>query len=217
VTRDGTADVTQDANEQAEFVYRQDESLTRSEGVTPSQTVGPFFHYALPYDFGPRLAGPGRPTAVRLSGRVLDGEGAAVPDALLEIWQADESGWLPDRPGIYTEATGDGFRGFGRCTTDAAGHYEFRTVKPAGVPTVDGQAQAPHIAMSVFARGMLRRVVTRVYFDDETAANATDPLLSAVDEERRATLVASKAEDGYRFDVRIQGADETVFLDVFAR
>jgi protocatechuate 3,4-dioxygenase, alpha subunit len=218
VTPDVTAEVTQQhANQRAEFVYPQDESLSRSEGVTPSQTVGPFFHYALPYDFGPRLAGPGRTGAIRLSGHVLDGEGAPVPDALLEVWQADESGQLTDRPGIYTESTGDGFRGFGRCATDADGRYEFRTVKPAAVPTVDGQAQAPHIAMSVFARGMLRRVVTRVYFDDEAAANATDPLLSAVDEDRRDTLVASKAEDGYRFDVRIQGADETVFLDVFAR
>jgi len=210
-----STDATQDR--QAEFVYPQDETLTRSEGLTPSQTVGPFFHDALPYDLGPRLAGPERGGAVRLSGRVFDGEGTPLPDAMLEIWQADESGRFVDQPGIYAEPAADGFRGFGRCATDAEGRYEFHTVKPAGVPTVDGQAQAPHIAVSVFARGMLRRVVTRVYFDDEAAANATDPLLSAVDEDRRGTLVASKSDDGYRFDVRIQGADETVFLDVFAR
>jgi protocatechuate 3,4-dioxygenase, alpha subunit len=217
VSPDVSPGVTTDPSRRAEFVYPQDETLSRSEGVTPSQTVGPFFHYALPYDVGPRLVGPGRAGRIRLSGVVLDGQGAAVPDAMLEVWQADESGRFTDRPGIFTEPVGDGFRGFGRCATDADGRYEFHTVKPAGVPTVDGRAQAPHIAMSVFGRGMLRRVVTRVYFADEAEANAADPLLSAVDADRRGTLVASEAEDGYRFDVRIQGADETVFLDVFAR
>jgi protocatechuate 3,4-dioxygenase, alpha subunit len=213
-----TREVTQEQNlQQAEHVYPQDDSVTMSEGVTPSQTVGPFFHYALPYDFGPRLAGPQRSGAIRLSGRVLDGDGAPVPDALVEIWQADESGRFAGRAGIYAEVRGDGFRGFGRCATDEDGRYEFHTVKPAGVPTVDGLTQAPHIAMSVFGRGMLRRVATRVYFADEDSANAADPLLCGVDDSRRGTLVAAKAEDGYRFDVRIQGADETVFLDVFAR
>lgn len=188
-----------------------------SPGTTPSQTVGPFFHDALPYAHGAQVAGPDRPGAITLTGRVLDGRGEPVTDCLVEIWQADEQGRFVDRPGVYAEATGDAFRGFGRCPTDDAGSYRFRTVKPAGVPTADGKPQAPHIAMSVFARGMLRRAVTRVYFADEAEANSSDPLLTSVDEARRPTLVATCDDSGYRFDVRIQGDDETVFLDVFAR
>ena len=184
-------------------------------GLTPSQTVGPFFHYALPYDAGPRLVAEGADGAVRLSGVVLDGEGAPIPDALVEIWQAGADGSFPEEPGVYDEPTA--FRGFGRCATDADGGYEFVTLKPAGVPTLDGTAQAPHIAMSVFARGMLRRAVTRVYFGDEAEANAADPLLQEVPDDRAATLVAAWVDGGYRFDVRIQGDQETVFLDVFAR
>jgi protocatechuate 3,4-dioxygenase, alpha subunit len=184
-------------------------------GLTPSQTVGPFFHYALPYDAGTRLVPEDAPDAVWLSGSVLDGEGRPVPDSLVEVWQAGPDGKFCEHPGMYDEPTQ--FRGFGRCATDADGGYRFRTLKPAGVPTLDGTAQAPHIAMSVFARGMLRRLVTRVYFDDEAQANATDPLLAGLDPARAATLVARSAEDGYRFDVRMQGEQETVFLDVFAR
>ena len=199
-----------------EFTY-EITAVAASPGPTPSQTVGPFFHYALPYEAGPDVAGPDRSGAIRLTGRVLDGEGAPVPDAMVEIWQADENGAFVAEPGIYAGVTAGGFRGFGRCATDTEGRYRFRTVKPAGVPTVDGTAQAPHVAMSVFARGMLRRVVTRVYFADEADANAADPLLSSVEEGRRGTLVAPATEDGYVFDVHIQGDDETVFLDVFAR
>jgi protocatechuate 3,4-dioxygenase alpha subunit len=199
------------------FVYPQDDTLTRSEGPTPSQTVGPFFHDALPYDFGPHVAGPDRAGRIRLAGRVLDGAGAPVTDAMVEIWQADESGRFVDRPGIYEESSGEGFRGVGRCPTDDDGRYGFHTVKPGTVPTVDGRPQAPHIAMSVFGRGMLRRVVTRVYFDDEPSANHTDPLLRSVADARRTTLVATSTDDGYGFDVHIQGDQETVFLDVFAR
>ncbi len=200
----------------AEYTYEVTD-VSATPGLTPHQTVGPFFHFSLPYEHGPRVAGPDRPGVFRLSGRVVDGEGNAVPDSLVEIWQADEHGHLVTEPGIYTEVVDGGFRGFGRCRTDGDGGFVFHTVKPAGVPTVDGQPQAPHIAMSVFARGMLRRVVTRVYFEDETSANAADPLLGSVDEARRSTLIATTAEDGYRFDVHIQGENETVFLDVFAR
>ncbi len=184
-------------------------------GPTPSQTVGPFFHYALPYDAGPYLVPEDAPDAIRLSGFVLDGEGRPIPDALVEIWQAGPDGKFCEQPGVYDEPTR--FRGFGRCGTDADGGYRFRTLKPAGVPTLDGTPQAPHIAMSVFARGMLRRLVTRVYFDDETQVNATDPLLASLDAVRAATLVARGAEGGYRFDVRMQGDEETVFLDVIDR
>ena len=198
-----------------DYVYEVT-SVAASHGPTPWQTVGPFFHDALPYVDGSAVVGGSRPGAFTLHGCVYDGEGTALPDALVEIWQADESGTFVTEPGIFAAPAADGFRGFGRSATDADGHYEFRTVKPAGVPTTDGAAQAPHLAMSVFARGMLRRVVTRVYFDD-SPDNASDPLLTSVDPSRSATLVATRDEGGYRFDVRLQGADETVFLDVFER
>ncbi|MPZ63619.1 MAG: protocatechuate 3,4-dioxygenase subunit alpha [Propionibacteriales bacterium] len=200
-----------------DFRYPQDDTVTASEGLTPSQTIGPFFKFALPYDLGSGVVGPDHPGAFRLYGQVLDGDGQPIPDSMLEIWQADPNGDLVSTPGIYDEPGGDRFRGFGRCGTDEAGRYEFRTVKPGAVPTVDGHPQAPYVAMAVFARGMLRQAVTRVYFDDEAEANAADPLLSSVEEERRRTMIANRVEDGYRFDVRVQGADETVFLDVFAR
>lgn len=200
----------------SEYTYEVTD-VAASLGPTPSQTVGPFFHYALPYDAGPRVAGPDRPGVFRLSGRVVDGEGNGVSDALVETWQADEQGRFVTEPGLYAEVTGAGFRGFGRCPTDPDGRFELQTIKPGCVPTVDGRQQAPHIAMSVFARGMLRRAVTRVYFDDEADANAADPLLASVDEGRRATLVATGSDGGYRFDVHLQGDDETVFLDVGAR
>jgi protocatechuate 3,4-dioxygenase alpha subunit len=197
----------------SEFVYEVTD-VPASEGVTPWQTVGPFFHDALPYDTGPLVAGPSRPGAVTLHGCVYDAEGAPVPDALVEVWQADEDGRFVTEPGIF-EAPGDeGFRGFGRSATDLEGRYSFTTVKPAGVPTEDGVAQAPHVAMSVFARGMLRRVVTRVYFPEDD--HSGDPLLSSVDPGRVSTLVAVPDDGGYRFDVRLQGENETVFLDVAA-
>ena len=197
------------------YSYEQHDDVIASEGPTPSQTVGPFFHDALPYDAGPHLAGVDRAGAITLSGRVLDGEGTPIPDALVEIWQADERGRL-DSVGVHGEVAAGGFRGFGRCATDVDGGYAFRTVKPGAVATRDGAQQAPCVAMSVFARGLLQRVVTRVYFDDEPTANAADPLLTAVAPRRRSTLIATAVDGGYRFDVRVQGVDETVFLDVLA-
>ena len=197
------------------YSYEQHDDVIASDGPTPSQTVGPFFHDALPYDGGPRLAGVDRAGAITLSGRVLDGEGTPIPDALVEIWQADEQGRL-ESDGVHGEVAAGGFRGFGRCATDVDGGYAFRTVKPGAVATVDGRRQAPYVAMSVFARGLLQRVVTRVYFDDEPTANAADPLLAAVAPDRRSTLIATGVDGGYRFDVRVQGVDETVFLDVLA-
>ena len=187
-----------------------------SGGITPWQTIGPFFHDALAYENGPLVAAPSRPGAFTLHGYVYDGDDDPVLDALVEIWQADASGVFVERPGIFEPPDDDGFRGFGRSSTEHDGHYTFTTLKPAGVPTHDGSAQAPHVAMSVFARGMLRRVATRVYFDDEADANAADPLLCSVDASRAATLVARTDDGGYRFDVRLQGADETMFLDVAA-
>jgi protocatechuate 3,4-dioxygenase, alpha subunit len=185
--------------------------------TTPSQTVGPFFGFALPYEHGPFLVDADTPGAFRLWGRVLDGAGDPVTDALVEIWQADADGDLGPRSGVFGRPAPGVFRGFGRCETDDGGGYAFRTVRPGAVPLTDGTTQAPHIAMSVYARGMLRNVVTRVYFPDEVAANASDPLLNAVEPERRETMVARREGDDYRFDVHIQGDEETVFLDVFER
>ncbi|HET7356833.1 MAG TPA: protocatechuate 3,4-dioxygenase subunit alpha [Nocardioidaceae bacterium] len=196
----------------SEFVYEVTD-VAASPGPMPWQTVGPFFGFALPYDDGPAVAGAERQGAFTLSGQVLDGEGQPVPDALLEIWQADEQGRFVTHPGVFHAVAADGFRGFGRCATDEQGRYAFRTVKPAGVPNGDGRPQAPHLAVSLFARGMLRRAVTRVYFDDE-AANDTDPLLVSVETSRRHTMVATRDGGGYRFDVHVQGENETVFLHV---
>lgn len=175
--------------------------------TTPSQTVGPFFGYALLYESGPEVVPGQRPGAIAIRGRVLDGAGEPVPDALVEIWQADEAGVISQEPGGIARA-GHGFSGFGRCGTDAAGGYRFSTVKPGAVG--DG---APYVAVLVFARGLLKPVFTRLYFPEDEAAHATDPLLGQVVPERRATLIAEReAEREYRFDIRLQGERETVFL-----
>ncbi len=173
--------------------------------ITPSQTVGPFFGFALPYADGPYVAPEWHSDAIRIRGRVLDGAGDPVPDALVEIWQAGPDGKVPAGGGAWRRA-GTDFSGFGRCATDPAGNYWFSTVKPGG--------PAPHIAVLVFARGLLKPVRTRMYFPDEPG-NGTDPVLSAVPEERRDTLVAVRESDrSYRFDVHLQGDKETVFFAV---
>lgn len=171
-------------------------------GLTPSQTVGPFLHLALDWPGGGELCPPGMPGAVGISGRVFDGAGQPVADALVETWQADASGRYS--PGW----------GFGRCPTDGDGAWRVHTRKPGRVPAADGGLQAPHLAVSLFARGLLDRVVTRLYFADEAAANAADPLLARVPPARRDTLLAVLVAGGYRFDIRLQGHGETVFLDV---
>ncbi len=177
---------------------------------TPSQTIGPFFHFALPWAEGPLVVPDGSPGAIRLEGRLTDGAGEPVPDALIEIWQADPAGHFdhPDDPERTTS-----FRCFGRAPTDDDGRFFFVTAKPGRVPAPDGGLQAPHVDVSVFARGLLKRLVTRAYFDDEPEANAADPILALVDPERRSTLIAARTPSGYRFDIRLQGDGETVFFD----
>jgi len=170
-----------------------------SPQTTPSQTVGPFFAIGLPWPDGPQVVPGGTDGAIWLRGRVLDGERRPIPDALVETWQAD--------PGGRYETPG--FRGFGRCPTDEDGAWAIHTVKPGVVG-----GQAPHVAVALFARGLLNHVVTRMYFDDEPEANTTDPLLAALDAAARGTLIAVQEGDGYRFDMRLQGADETAFFSI---
>jgi protocatechuate 3,4-dioxygenase alpha subunit len=165
--------------------------------TTPSQTVGPYLAIGLPWPDGPDVVPEGTPGRIRIFGKVLDGEGAPIPDALIETWQADPDGKF-----------GTEFRGFGRSPTDDDGEYEIFTLKPG--PIGDGQAR--HIDVNVFARGMLDRCVTRIYFEDED--NASDPVLQTVPEDRRATLMAHPTPDGYRFDVHVQGEGETVFFEL---
>lgn len=159
---------------------------------TPSQTVGPFFSIGLCERPANELVADG---SLRIEGRVLDGAGKPLPDALVEIWQADERG----------EYRGD--FGWGRCGTDAEGRYQFRTVKPGQV-----QGQAPHLVVLVFARGLLKPVLTRMYFPDEARANAADPVLASVPDGDRATLVAAARDGVLMFDVRLQGDRQTVFF-----
>jgi protocatechuate 3,4-dioxygenase, alpha subunit len=185
--------------------------------LTASQTVGPFLHIGLPWEDGPYVVPPDTAGACTITGTVYDGAGEPVPDALVETWQADPDGRFdhPDDPRGAVRSTVDGFRGFGRCPTDRDGTYRIVTVKPGALPAGDGAVEAPHLDVSVFARGLLDRVVTRVYFPDEEAANAVDPVLVALPEPDRAgTLVATAVEGGYRFDIRLQGEGETVFFDV---
>lgn len=184
---------------------------------TPSQTVGPFFSLGLPWSAGPEVVPKGTPGAVWIRGKVLDGHGAPVPDALIETWQADADGLFPQGrnrdAGVEPAGTDHGFRGFGRCPTDLEGSWAVLTVKPGRVPAADGSPQAPHIDVAAFARGLLNHLFTRIYFGDEEEANATDPVLSKIeDREARATLIARPTEDGYQFDIRLQGDHETVFF-----
>jgi protocatechuate 3,4-dioxygenase, alpha subunit len=167
--------------------------------TTPSQTVGPYFAIGLPWDDAPDVVPDGTEGAIWVRGTVFDGADDPIPDAMIETWQAD-----PD--GRYETP---GFRGFGRCPTDAGGGWWIRTVKPGA-----SGGQAPHIGVAVFARGLLKHLFTRIYFADEEDANAADPVLAGLDAPARATLVAAREEDGYRFDVRLQGPDETTFFAV---
>jgi protocatechuate 3,4-dioxygenase, alpha subunit len=183
---------------------------------TASQTVGPFFSIGLSDGARPALVSPSDPDAVRLRGVVLDGMGEPVDDALIEIWQANRAGRYAHPEDTREEIPlEDGFDGFGRCATGPHGVYDFVTVKPGPVPAPDGSMQAPHIAMSVFARGLLKRLATRVYFPDETEANHADPVLSSIeDPAERSTLVARAENGSLRFDIRMQGDRQTAFFDV---
>ncbi len=208
----------------------QDNQSPELFGPTPFQTVGPFFHYALPWKgcadlvgdsalgarpelmppehdilhvAPPRTMPEGEPICV--AGRIVDGAGTPVPDALVEIWQADASGVFSAPPEARTA-----FVGFGRCATDEAGGFRFLTIRPGAVRT-EQAVYAPHLAISVLARGILRRLVTRAYFDDDPA-NDADPVLALVPEARRPTLMARLQDGAWQFDIHLQGEGETVFF-----
>lgn len=174
---------------------------------TPAQTVGPFFGYALPFPQDDLLVPQASPGAIRLHGDVLDGAGTGVPDAILELWQAAPDGTVPQEPGALRR-DGWTFTGWGRASTDATGHYSFTTLRPGA--TEPGAAR--FFVLTVFARGLMNRLVTRAYLPDDQEALSADRLLVSVAPDRRPTLVAVAEPHGYRFDVRLQGEDETVFL-----
>jgi len=192
--------------------------MTERLGCTPSQTVGPFLHIALPWPDGPFVVPEGTAGGFWVRGRLFDGVGEPIPDGLIETWQADPDGRFdhPDDPRGAKKPAIAGFRGFGRAATQADGSFEVFTVKPGALPSPDGSTEAPHIDVSVFGRGMLDRVVTRIYFPDEADANAVDPVLSGIGDARlRSSLVATTCHDGsLRFDIYVQGAHETAFFEL---
>ena len=218
---------------------RQDNQDPALFGQTPSQTVGPFFHYGLPWKGGADLVGQSdmgaRPElfpedhyvlnlappkgaiggeTITLEGVVYDADGKPVSDAMIEIWQANAAGRYasPDDPRTDIPLD-ESFIGFGRASTSDEGLYRFRTVLPGVVPGPGNSLQAPHIAVGVFGRGLIKRLVTRVYFEGQ-AANETDPILALAPAERRDTLIARKVGDAWRFDIVLQGERETVFFDI---
>jgi protocatechuate 3,4-dioxygenase alpha subunit len=201
--------------------------------ITPSQTVGPFFAYGLApkgrckwdpngnYSWketvGDNLITPDASgERIHIEGAIYDGDGAPINDAMIEIWQADSQGRYA-HPRDDRALPNAAFKGFGRSATDKKGVYGFDTIKPGAVPGPNGKMQAPHIVVCIFSRGMLRQIYTRMYFADE-AANASDTILNMVPADRRGTLIAAKESKGgqtvYRFDIRVQGGDETVFFDI---
>lgn len=206
---------------------------------TPWQTVGPFFHYALPArgeadlmarrgEAGARAdliaeghdrlgatsnQGVAAGETIEIFGQVFDAAGQPTPDALVEIWQANAAGRFASAADPREELPIDpNFTGFGRCATDATGGFRFRTQKPGRIPGPGNSLQAPHIAVCILGRGILKRLVTRIYFENEPS-NADDPILAFVPEARRSTLLARRSGDTWRFDVRLQGEAETVFFE----
>lgn len=184
--------------------------------ATTSQTVGPYFRIGLQRLFVDNLAGPSvSGERIEIEGRVLDADGQGVPDALLELWQANAHGKYAHPEDTQEKTVEPGFRGYGRIPTAEDGSFRFTTIKPGRVPGPDGKLQAPHIVVSVFMRGLLRRLITRIYFPDDPA-NAGDFALSLVGPDRRGTLVARKSgkRDGLlEWNVVLQGPQETVFFD----
>ena len=184
-------------------------------GITPSQTAGPYFGILLRGRAQCRLVTDAtRGARITLEGRVLDGAGNGISDALVETWQADADGRYRHPEDCRPQPADPAFNGFGWAHTREDGGFRFDTIKPGGVPAPDGSTQAPHVVVSIMGRGILTRFITRIYFEDETA-NTQDPILERVPAARRHTLLARRAGDGrYVFDIVMQGPRETVFFDV---
>ncbi len=180
-------------------------------GTTPSATVGPYLAIGLTWPDGADAVAPGTAGEIWLRGTVFDGNGDVVPDAMVETWQADPDGRFAHADDPRGASSTPGFRGFARSATPG-GEYAVRTLKPGPVPDGEGGLQAPHVDVSVFARGLLDRVVTRIYFGDDDLG--ADPVLAGLSPEQRATLVAQPTDDGYRLDIHLQGDSETVFFAV---
>jgi protocatechuate 3,4-dioxygenase alpha subunit len=190
--------------------------MTDVPGLTPSQTAGPYLRIGLLRDLiTGHVVDPSDPRAIVIRGRLVDGAGDGIPDGMVEIWQANAAGRY-NHPADTREDVPleDGFLGFGRSGTEDDGRFEFVTVKPGPVPWPEGGMQAPHIEVGVFARGLLKRAVTRMYFPDEEESNAADPVLSRLEPEERESLVASAEDGGLRFDIRMQGEGRTTFFAV---
>jgi protocatechuate 3,4-dioxygenase alpha subunit len=188
-------------------------AMSPSLPLTSSQTVGPYLAIGLTWADGEFAVDPTHADAITITGRLLDGAGEPVPDGVIETWQADPAGRFdhPDDPrGSQTPPAG--FRGFGRSLTGPDGSWRITTLRPGALPGIDGRPQAPHLDVSILARGMLDRVVTRLYFPED--AHDDDPLLAGLPDDRRRTLIATGSEAGYRFDIELQGVNETVFFDV---
>jgi protocatechuate 3,4-dioxygenase, alpha subunit len=185
--------------------------------ATPSQTVGPYFRIGLQWLHCDNLAPEGvSGERVVVQGRVLDGDGVPVPDAVLEIWQANSHGKYAHPEDQQDKPFDPGFRGYGRVPVNQDGVFRFATIKPGPVPGPEGREQAPHLVISIFMRGLLKRLVTRMYFPGD-ARNVSDPILNLVEPQRRATLVTSPSADGsglLEWNVVLQGVNETVFFDI---
>ena len=191
--------------------------------ATPSQTVGPFFHIGCSKLIVSDLSAPDVSGArIAIEGRILDGDGNPIPDAMIEIWQANAFGRYAHPADTQDKPLDPGFKGFGRVPTDQNGRFSFTTIKPGPVPGSNGTTQAPHLVASIFMRGLLKRLVSRIYFPSDPPssndpANASDPVLNSVDPDRRKTLIARKAEGTdavFHWDVILQGLSETVFFDI---
>ena len=179
-----------------------------------NQTVGPYLHIGLDWLTTRDIAGKGiQGERVAIAGRLLDGDGEGVNDGLIEIWQANAAGKYAHPEDTQKKPLEKGWRGFGRIPTDAKGGFSFTTIKPGRVPGPGGTLQAPHLVVSVFMRGMLKHLMTRIYFPDEAAANAEDPVLKLVPPARRATLMPRKKGKTLEWNIVLQGKNETVFFD----
>jgi len=183
--------------------------------TTSSQTIGPYLHIGMDWAVSSDIAGPNvKGERITVTGRIVDGDGRPVNDAMLEIWQANSHGRYAHPEDTRDLPLDEGFTGWGRVTTDEDGRFRFNTIKPGRVPAADGDLQAPHLNVTLFMRGMLKQLVTRLYFDGD-AANPHDPVLSQVPQARRGTLMAQPSAGGLlEWNIVLQGAGETVFFDV---